>query len=494
MKLMHQTVMSLAFSMTAILSLLATPAVAHNGEHHDSEPSNPTTKESNPPIPSKNAVQGATVRKNVVDMTPEEIKAFIDALYGLKNTIPEGSQVSLYDQFAATHLALMTFEPMQMLDEMGNPMLMPPTAIGPAVGASPAHGNDAFLPWHREFTRRFEVALQSIDPTVTIPYWDWTDPKALDMILQPNFMGSRGEGSINIPGAGVFPGGPVSGNFSPASGWVLNNNINLDFAGQPRGNALTRFVLTPPTTQYPVAKSDEDKVLSYDSYDAYQFRDPQFKDNPFLRNTYTRPSFRPALEGWFREDDQGNLKPGFYMHNYIHGLVGGQILAGFDPEGRPIPLTSLGTLNFPSAPYDPVFWLVHSNIDRLWAQWQTNGHAGSDYYPSEGQPYGHNLSDRMWPWDGGDSVPGMFGSVDLLPYLPTFASNDIVTPADTLDIGKYGYTYDTLKTSVPEPSSALGLLGLGAFGFGVLRQRQRKPKSLSYLLPPLPQEAELVEN
>ncbi len=30
-----------------------------------------------------------------------------------------------------------------------------------------------------------------------------------------------------------------------------------------------------------------------------------------------------------------------------------------------------GTMNSASSPSDPVFWLHHANIDRLWAQWQT---------------------------------------------------------------------------------------------------------------------------
>lgn len=448
MKFIHLISIGVTVICTGTLSLFSTPATATN-----------------------------LVRKNILDLTAEEKTEFVNALYSLKNTIPEGSTLSIYDQFAASHLALMTFEPMQMFDDMGNPMFLPPTATGPAAGTSPAHGNDAFLPWHREFLARFEDALQTVDPNVTIPYWDFTDPRSLDVIFQPDFMGSRGEGTIEIPGAGVFQGGPVESNFSEDSGWVLNPDINLDFGGQSRGSALARFMFTPPTTEYPIPKEDVDKILSYDSYDAYESRDPQFKDNPFLRNTYSEPSFRPALEGWFREDDRGNLQPGFYMHNYLHGLVGGQILAGFDPEGRPIPLTTLGTLNFPSAPYDPVFWLIHSNIDRIWAQWQANGYEGSDYYPAEGQPYGHNLNDRMWPWDGGDSSVGMMGSVDLPSILPTIEPDDLVTPADTLDISDYGYTYDTFATSVPEPTSTFALLGLGILGFSSWLTKKQKQKA-----------------
>jgi tyrosinase len=176
----------------------------------------------------------------------------------------------------------------------------------------------------------------------------------------------------------------------------------------------------PPVDSYPIPKADVDQILAVDDYD----------------------TFRKAIEGFSKLDSQGQLTiPGVYMHNYIHGMVGG---ATFDPAiGRPDPLGTMASLN--ASLNDPVFWLHHANVDRLWAEWQSDGHAGSDYYPAKGGHYGENLNDRMWPWDGGESTPVNQGPGDLQSLLPHYAPDDIVTPEDTLDFRKYGYTYDSLN-------------------------------------------------
>ena len=62
--------------------------------------------------------------------------------------------------------------------------------------------------------------------------------------------------------------------------------------------------------------------------------------------------------------------------------------------------------------------------------------------------YGHNLNDPMWPWDNGQSQTANFGSEDFVSLVPEY-TNDVVTPSDTLDIRKYGYTYDTLIEDFP---------------------------------------------
>ncbi len=350
-----------------------------------------------------------TVRKNVTDLTSAEKTAFVKAIKTLKTVIPAGSKVSIYDQFVAIHIGATRLIHNHKGHSDGSVQEL-------------AHENAAFFPWHREYIRRFEQALQAVDPTVSLPYWDWTDAKALDVIFNDDFLGSNGQGvTIKIPNQGNFTGGAVPGAFSAANGWVMNPALNIDPETQTSlGTSLVRFLRLPPASDYPVPKKDVERALRLNNYSL----------------------FRPALEGFISVDEQGKVTPGGFIHNYIHGLVGG---VQIDASAKPIKFKGLGTMsNIPSSPYDPVFWLHHANVDRLWAQWQENGHQGSDFYPADGgQPYGHNLKDLMWPWDGGMSTPKATTLGDLLSLLPNFDSNDLVRPIDVLNHRKLGYTYQT---------------------------------------------------
>lgn len=57
-----------------------------------------------------------------------------------------------------------------------------------------------------------------------------------------------------------------------------------------------------------------------------------------------------------------------------------------------------------TAPRDPIFFLLHCNVDRLWAKWQwaTKIHdpADPDAYVTGAFRPGHNLPDALWPWCG----------------------------------------------------------------------------------------------
>jgi len=349
---------------------------------------------------------GLQQRKSVSTLTTDEKTALVTALKALKTTIPKGQTLSIYDQFVLRHVLTMGFR-----QSLG--------AEGDARG-NPAHSYPAFLPWHRQFLREFELALQSVDPSVTLPYWDWTDAAALDVMLAEDFLGPNGSGTvIDLKEAGQFEGGEVKTGL--LEDWELNPKLHFDpIRMTSLGTHLIRFVQLPPFNQYPLAQSAIDELLETDNYEI----------------------FNALLEGAL-ELKQGEYQPGWFYHSYMHSLIGGSLVDQLDwSQGTPHQEQSLGTMDsIPSSPYDPIFWLHHANVDRLWAEWQAQGHSGPSFYPNKGKPFGHNLNDPMWPWDGGRSEPGNYGIADLRSQLVNPPKAQVVTAADVLDTSQLGYIY-----------------------------------------------------
>lgn len=117
---------------------------------------------------------------------------------------------------------------------------------------------------------------------------------------------------------------------------------------------------------------------------------------------------------------------------------------------------------------DPLFFLLHCNVDRLWAEWQQeHKHYGTDagaYVPqgpfgtagpNTPRRRGHYLQDSMWPWNGGTRslVNGMtFNLVGQpLTTLPNLGPPASPTVADMIDyqgrakpgVARQGFDYDT---------------------------------------------------
>jgi len=70
----------------------------------------------------------------------------------------------------------------------------------------------------------------------------------------------------------------------------------------------------------------------------------------------------------------------------------------------------------PTAAKDPLFFLLHANVDRLWAKWQwlnarfdVNNTSSFEPLGAAGSPgttrVGHNSKDTMWPWNQITTAP-----------------------------------------------------------------------------------------
>lgn len=301
------------------------------------------------------------IRKNQATLTSAERAAFVSAVKALKAN-------GAYDQFVAQHRAAFL-----------------------AGANDPAHGGPAFLPWHREYLRRFERALEQLDPNVSLPYWDWTVDRTLTASLwDSDFMGGNGAGADQRVMDGPFA-------FSTGE-WTLNVRDPGDTT-----SFLTRAFGAMGALPTQQAVSDAKEVIPYDAA-------------PWNANSSMNTSFRNRLEG--------------VIHNPGHMWVGGSMMAM-------------------SSPNDPVFWLHHCNIDRLWAEWQTE-HPEQGYLPPSGTSgvvAGHALDDPMPPWDNEASPPtprsvlnhhALDYTYDSEPALPQAVALTVNAPPVAASIGQAG--------------------------------------------------------
>jgi tyrosinase len=257
------------------------------------------------------------VRKNQARLTAEEKAAFIAAIKALK---ADGT----YDHHVQEHRdGILAFNP------------------------DVAHGGPAFYPWHRECLRRFELQLQAVDPSVTLPYWDpVVDNSPTSSLWAPDFMGGNGEGSTYEVRSGPFA--------YSTGGWTLNVRDNSTQPPYLR-RAFGIAIATLPSG------SLINNTLGRVPYDS----------SPWNMLSSDTTSFRRWTEAG--------------VHNRVHNWIG-------------------GTMQGASSPNDPIFWLVHCFLDRHWARWQKRNPTQS-YLPESGGPAGHNLNDPMWPWSSEPNPP-----------------------------------------------------------------------------------------
>jgi tyrosinase len=126
---------------------------------------------------------------------------------------------------------------------------------------------------------------------------------------------------------------------------------------------------------------------------------PAYDEAPYDGDSGFVGSFRQSLEAGVSPVDS---------HNSVHVYVGGL----FDWQDE----EQSGTMALGTSPNDPVFWLHHNNIDRLWDVWSAQH--GRVYLPESGAPDGVNRDDTMEPFEsiGVLRTPGDLLSTDDLGY------------------------------------------------------------------------------
>jgi tyrosinase len=326
------------------------------------------------------------IRKSVSSLTGPERTAFVNAVKALKSAPSRFTPPTTgrYDDYVYVH--------MQAMLELAINDPTQPVANGNWTLVSDmrmpmwAHRCPAFLPWHRELLYQFERDLQTVshDPNLAIPYWDWSVDQSPDgPPWLADFMGGDGAD------------GPVtSGPFAGPENWKLN--LSEDLVGHlVRG--FGRFAGFP---RLPTA-AEVDATLAESRYDAAPWNDKA-----------ALASFRNQLEGW-HVPAGSTARDG--MHNLVHLWVGGN-------SGTMLPSTS---------PNDPVFFLHHCNVDRLWAVWQQLHPSSRHYLPRH--PLAGDPAQAL-------NEPMIFFDPKLSSTPPW--SDPPATPSRVMDHHGLNYTYD----------------------------------------------------
>jgi Common central domain of tyrosinase len=246
--------------------------------------------------------------------------------------------------------------------------------------ATHVHDGPEFLPWHREIVNRLEEMLRQINPQLSLHYWDWKqDPRNI-----PNAnLGGGLTGSLNLFDHSGGPVGEFMGYGGSTDQFIGQPWLNAKFydpqagtSGHPPDRDVSLNPADPPGPSLLLGKGCHRFVSGSPA-------SPQEENN--VLNTADYADMRVLLE---------------QIHNDMHGFVN---MGGQHVSFR-----------------DPFVFLLHSNVDRIFALWQTEDPVNrldpSKVYGSETNKdvvvgaNTQNLNHNVEPWSTGHSTD-QFGVV-----------------------------------------------------------------------------------
>lgn len=256
------------------------------------------------------------------------------------------------------------------------------------------HQSWYFLPWHRGYLLAFEAVIRHEIALLggphedwALPYWNYLAPG--ENVLPPAFRGpSWPDGAADNPLFVKQRWGVLSG----ADAVELEPMVNVRALGTREFTAAARGGLAGfggPVTGF---------------------------------------SWRGTTNGGLENNP----------HNVIHGAIGGESPDEVFDDGTPLP----GLMTTPRcAALDPIFYLHHCNIDRLWESWNKFPAGKPQVKPTDWR----NPQDNRWI-----AGPASLGQRLFAMPRPD-GSQWTYTPAEMGDIAALGYEYEDLSPGAPVP-------------------------------------------
>ncbi|KAF5347178.1 hypothetical protein D9758_011056 [Tetrapyrgos nigripes] len=236
---------------------------------------------------------------------------------------------SIYDDFSLTH---------DMLEDF-------------------AHENAYFLPWHRYFTYLFDLALrEKCGYRGSFPYWDWTKGSYMHDLLNQIFplMPSPLADASDITSSPVFD--PDSSSGLGTNGDCTDTDCNV------HDGAFSDVALA-----YPISHRLRRNITLTDPKDGENLVEkltPHHISDIMVNTTGDFFKFQYRFSK---------------AHNNLHFIVKGDMNSECPTE---YPIEACELTSFASN--DPLFWLHHGQIDRLWSKWQSQH--PDNFYAFKGYP------------------------------------------------------------------------------------------------------------
>ena len=362
------------------------------------------------------------VRKSFPRLTTEEKQALINAIGDLKKETDYWSVVIVeepknYTSGTVTLQNISAYDFLVYLHYYAGRDAAPSCVAYNGAMVDFAHSGPAFPLWHRYLILLFEREVQRItnNPSFGLSYWPWDENNTSP--FTPEYFGVPGSvnngPAVNVTGQLVNPDDWHT--VCDIAHWLRTLNCSEYWrACNPADDLAACRPLQrgdPPLDFYLPNWVEVQIALAASSYDAvdplgkYSFNSP-------------RESFRFRLEGGVNICSAAKCAYPMVplnsviarMHNVPHMWVGGQMV------------WTTTSAN------DPIFYLHHSNVDRILESWFYKFARGSsnpallpEYIPVSGGHPGHNRNDYM------------------VPFFPLVRPIDGYCTSEEL-----GYTYDEL--------------------------------------------------